>query len=83
MSQNVWLTDLPISLPTHLPQDNHHLGSSILLRRSIANLVICGSVGPEGLSLATYIRFGRLISGTEISICYPSTTSLDLALGPD
>ena len=83
MSQNLRLTDLPISLPIHLPQDNHRLGSSILLRRSIANLVICGSVGPEGLSLATYIRFGRLISGTEISICYPSTTSLDLALGPD
>ena len=47
MSQVSWSMDLPVDHPTHLPQVNHRLGSFILLRHSIANLIICGSVGPK------------------------------------
>jgi hypothetical protein len=65
------------------PGNNHRPGPSSLLRHSIADLVLAGSVGPEGLSLASQIRPGRAQSGTGISTGYPSTTPLGLTLGPD
>ena len=37
-----WGPDLPGPLPTRLPQDNHRLGSPILLRPLIACLLIVG-----------------------------------------
>ena len=65
------------------PGDNHRPGLLTLPRHSIAGLLPAGSVGPEGLSLASWIRPGRACSSTGISTCYPSTTPLGLALGPD
>ena len=38
----LWGPDFPSPLPTHLPQDNHRLGSRILLRPLIAYVLIVG-----------------------------------------
>ena len=70
-------------LPTHLPQDDHRLGSPTLLRLPIAGLVPVGSVAPCGVSLANWVRPWRGATSTGISTCYPSTTPVGLALGPD
>ena len=75
--------DLPGSRPTCLARVNHRPGSLTLPRHSIAGLVPTGSVGPEGLSLASWIRPWRAYGGTGISTRYPSITPLGLTLGPD
>ena len=75
--------DLPRSRPTRLPRGNHRPGPLTLPRHSIAGLLPTGSVGPEGLSLASWIRPGRACGGTGISTRYPSITPLGLTLGPD
>ncbi len=75
--------DLPRLQPTCLPQVNHRLGPLTLPRHPIADLIPAGSVGPEGLSLANWIRSGRACGSTGISTCYPSITPRGLTLGPD
>ena len=74
---------MPRPRPHAYPGNNHRPGPFSLLRHSIADLVLAGSVGPEGLSLANQIRPGRTQSGTGISTGCPSTTPLGLTLGPD
>ena len=74
---------MPGPRPHAYPGNNHRPGPSSLPRHSIADLVLAGSVGPEGFSLANQIRPGRTQSGTGISTGRPSTTPLGLALGPD
>ena len=69
--------------PHACPGNNHRPGLLSLLRHSIAGLILTGSVGPEGLSLASQIRPGRSQGGTGISTGYPSITPLGLTLGPD
>ncbi len=81
--QPLWGPDLPGPRPTRLPQVDHRLGWPTLPRPPIAGLLPGGSVGPEGLSLATRVRPGRYHAGTGISTRCPSTTPLGLALGPD
>src|SRR5690606_3898578 len=48
--------DLPGPRPTHLPPDNHRRGCHTLLRHPIASLLPAGSVAPEGVSLADWVR---------------------------
>ena len=75
--------DLPGPRPHACPGNNRRPGPLSLPRHSIAGLLLTGSVGPEGLSLASQIRPGRAQGGTGISTRCPSTTPLGLALGPD
>ena len=44
--------DFPGPRPTYLPPDNHRRGCHTLLRHPIADLLLAGSVAPEGVSLA-------------------------------
>ena len=69
--------------PHACPGNNHRPGPFSLPRHSFADLILIGSVGPEGLSLANQIRSGRTQSGTGISTGYPSITPRGLTLGPD
>ncbi len=75
--------DLPRPRPTRLPRVNQRPGPLTLPRPAIAGLLLAGSVGPEGLSLASQIRPWRACGSTGISTSYPSTTPFGLALGPD
>ena len=75
--------DLPRPRPTRLPRVNQRPGPLTLPCHPIADLLPTGSVGPEGLSLASWVRSGRAHGGTGISTRCPSTTPLGLALGPD
>ena len=74
---------MPGPRPTRFARVNQRPGPLTLPRHPIVNLILAGSVGPEGLSLANQIRSGRAQSGTGISTRYPSTTPCGLALGPD
>ena len=75
--------DLPRPHPTRLPRVNQRPGPLTLPRPPIAKLLPAGSVGPEGLSLASWIQPGRACGGTGISTRSPSITPLGLTLGPD
>jgi hypothetical protein len=79
--------DLPGPRPTRLPQDNHRLGSSALLRPRIACLDLVGRFAPPNTGrdspLATRPQQGRGHSGTGISTGCASTTPVGLALAPD
>ena len=72
-------------LPTRLPQDNHRLGSPILLRPPTTSRDPVGRfVYPKADSpLATRCWLGRGHGGTGISTCCASTTPFGLALAPD
>ena len=68
---------------TRLPRGNQRPGLLTLPRHPIADLLPTGSVGPEGLSLASWVRSERTRGGTGISTSCPSTTTRVLVLGPD
>ena len=83
---DIWGPDLPSPRPTRLPQDNHRLGSPILLRPLIADPPGVGRfVVPrrEDSPLATPGFTGRARGGTGISTGCASTTPFGLALAPD
>ena len=84
--------DLPTSRPTPLPQENHLLGWTTLLRHPIACLLPAGvpaSPSPtrrqnKNRAVSTnQVQHGRVSAGTGISTRCPSTTPVGLALGPD
>jgi hypothetical protein len=77
--------DLPTPRPTRLPQDNHRLGSSILLRPHVACRPAVGRfVYPKADSpLATTAWHWRGHGGTGISTGCASTTPIGLVLAPD
>ena len=81
--QASWGPDFPSPRSTCLPRVNQRPGPLTLPCHSIAGLLPVGSVGPEGLSLANWIRPGRVRGGTGISTSCPSITPRGLTLGPD